>query len=101
MVLTADAVGDHGFTESSPHRADLPAVYNAYARARPDGAGSAEEDRQTLFRPLFATSFLIDDLLDDRGLLEDSRSCCPARRARPPSGRRSCCRAAARPEWSG
>ena len=72
VVLTADAVGGHGFTEGSPHRADLPAVYNAYARARPDGAGSAEEDRQTLFRPLFATSFLIDDLLDDRGLLEDS-----------------------------
>ena len=72
VVLDRGRGRGHGFTEGSPHRADLPAVYNAYARARPDGAGSPDEDRQTLFRPLFATSFLIDDLLDDRGLLQDS-----------------------------
>ncbi len=71
-VLTADGVDGRGFTEASPHRADLPAIYNAYTRARADGAGSPDEDREALFRPLYSTSFLLDDMLGDRGFLADS-----------------------------
>ena len=54
-----------GFVDTTPHRAELPAVYNAYAPAPPEPSDG--DDTQVLFRPLFGTSFLIDDQLDDQG----------------------------------
>jgi len=63
LLVVPQGVGAGGFTEGSPHRAELPAVYNSYVRASDEP--SADEDRQALFRPLFGTSFLIDDFLDD------------------------------------
>ena len=49
-----------GFVDDSAHRADLPPTYNIYAGAPAGGAFEAE--RSII---LFATSFLIDDLLID------------------------------------
>lgn len=60
-----------GFVDTTPHRVDLPAVYNAYAPAPPEP--SEGDDLQVLFRPLFGTSFLIDDQLDEGGF-HDSAS---------------------------
>lgn len=55
-----------GFTDASPHRAALPGAYNRYARTDADAFYDAEhEDEQMLLRPLFLTSYLIDDFLDD------------------------------------
>jgi hypothetical protein len=54
-----------GFVDTMPHRVELPAVYNAYVPATAEPAAS--EDAQALFRPLFGTSFLIDDMLDEQG----------------------------------
>ena len=49
---------------AAPHRAELPAVYNSYVRAA-RRAERRTRTRQALFRPLFGTSFLIDDFLDE------------------------------------
>jgi hypothetical protein len=54
-----------GFVDTTPHRVELPAVYNAYVPAPPEPADG--EEAQVLFRPLFGTSFLIDDQLDEQG----------------------------------
>ena len=57
---------DAGFVDGAAHRRDLPAVYNHYLRCRTDpGYSKAHEAEQALLRPLFITSFLIDDFLAD------------------------------------
>jgi hypothetical protein len=53
-----------GFVETSPHRAELPPTYNAYQTAEP----AADDDWRSLLRPLFMTSFLLDDQLSDTAL---------------------------------
>ncbi|MCW2777797.1 MAG: hypothetical protein JWN17_1522 [Frankiales bacterium] len=58
-----------GFRDASPHRAELPSPYNAYALTTGDAAYEADrEDLQVLFRPLFFTSFVLADALGDGGL---------------------------------
>lgn len=59
----------HGaFSDISAHRAGLAPVYNSYVFNVGDPLYSAEtEALQVLFRPLFTTSFLIDDFLADNG----------------------------------
>ncbi len=55
-----------GFFDSKAHRADLSPVYNYYTRCAGDpGYRTDMEEIQMLFKPLFTTSFLIDDFLDD------------------------------------
>ena len=55
-----------GFNDAAPHRQALAPVYNSYAFTRTDPLYSAgTEALQMLFRPLFMTSFLIDDHLAD------------------------------------
>ncbi len=63
LLVVPTKVEAGGFVEGSPHRSELPAVYNAYVHAGDEP--SPDEDRQALFRPLFGTSFLIDDFLDE------------------------------------
>ena len=64
LMIAPDRVDDRGFRDGSAHRAGLPGIYNLYQRTDSDPAYARErEDQQMLFRPLFATSFLIDDLL--------------------------------------
>ena len=85
------------FDSVAPHRAELPPFYNRYVRTAADpGYDPALEDRQMLMRPLFATSFLIDDALADAGFHGATPSSCRAPRARPPTARRTCSPSAAR-----
>ncbi len=66
LIATPTRVGARGFVDSSPHRADLPSAYNFYVRCSSDSNYSVEgEDVQMLLQPLFTTSFLIDDFLQD------------------------------------
>jgi len=70
LLITPDRVEPHGFIDASPHRASLPASYNSYARVDADpGYEALREGQQMLLRPLFFTSYLIDDFLEDSGLL--------------------------------
>jgi NADPH:quinone reductase-like Zn-dependent oxidoreductase len=59
----------HGaFAETSPHRAGLAPVYNNYVFNSDDPLYASDtEALQVLFRPLFITSFLIDDFVADQG----------------------------------
>jgi len=50
-----------GYVETSAHRAELPPTYNAYQVAEP----AADDDWRSLLRPLFMTSYLIDDQLSE------------------------------------
>lgn len=61
-VLTPGRIGDHDFVDTAQHRAALPPAYNSYLRW--SGLGRGDDERAyMLFRPLYVTSFLIDDWL--------------------------------------
>jgi hypothetical protein len=64
LVVAPDRVDARGFMDGSRHRAKLPSAYNSYVRADGEqGQDRRHDDQQILFRPLFGTSFLIDDFL--------------------------------------
>lgn len=66
LVMTPTNVTDTSMTDGADHRAGLPPVYNRYVRCGADpGYDEALEAEQMLYRPLFFTSFLIDDFLAD------------------------------------
>jgi Protein of unknown function (DUF2855) len=66
LVVKPDRISDGGFQDVSSHRSDLPRTYNVYAATTADPAYVKErEDLQILYRPLFFTSFMLDDFLAD------------------------------------
>jgi hypothetical protein len=66
LVVKPEGVSGRGFTDGADHRAALPPVYNNYALMNPEnGFDPAHDDHQMVYRPLFTTSFVIDDYLDD------------------------------------
>ncbi len=66
LLVTPGRVNPRAFVDVSPHRAALPSAYNGYQRIDADPAHDpAREDHRMLLWPLFFTSFLIDDYLDD------------------------------------
>jgi Protein of unknown function (DUF2855) len=71
LVVTPADPSEAGFVDGSPHRAALPSAYHRYLATRADVFYRADtEEIQMLLRPLFFTSFLIDDQLADEGLTE-------------------------------
>jgi hypothetical protein len=71
LVTPADA-GERGFVDASPHRERLPSAYHRYLATSGDPFYRPDtEELQMLLRPLFFTSFLIDDQLDDDGLIAE------------------------------
>ena len=56
--------GGPGFADVAEHRAELPAVYNQYLRTPPD---ATHLDETLLLRPLYGTSFLLEDFLRSGG----------------------------------
>jgi len=66
LVLSASGVTASGFYDAAPHRQPLNAVYNQYRRTK-NAAGFAPQDNHlnALLRPMFTTSFLLDDFLFD------------------------------------
>lgn len=65
-VLTPERLSPDRLSDGAAHRSALPVVYNQYQRTRSDPLYTADtEDLQALLRPLFITSWLIDDFLDD------------------------------------
>lgn len=66
-VLAPQRTNAAGFVDGAPHRAGLHAVYNHYLRTATDPLYRDDnEDVQALLRPLFITSWLIDDFLEDQ-----------------------------------
>jgi NADPH:quinone reductase-like Zn-dependent oxidoreductase len=69
LLVTPVSVNEYRFTDGSPHRAELPSAYHHYATTSRDPFYRADtEELQMLLRPLFFTSFLIDDQLAAEGL---------------------------------
>ncbi len=66
VVLTPAHLTTSGFQDAALHRSQLHPVYNQYLRCNTDPFYTASsEPVQALLRPLFVTSFLIDDFLAD------------------------------------
>ena len=61
LVLRPEAAERGAITDTSPHRAELPAPYNQYVPA--GGDGEEAEGRVAVLRPLFATGFLLGEHL--------------------------------------
>jgi len=67
LVVRPGKTGGRSFRDDSPHRRDLPEVYNWYQRSDNDPFQSAaSEPLHAIFRPLFVTAFgLADDLAEN------------------------------------
>ena len=74
LIVQPDRVNAGGFVDGADHRAALPAVYNQYLRCSSDpGYHPKREAEQMILRPLFFTSFLIDDFLKDNAFFGAER----------------------------
>src|SRR4051812_46799495 len=66
-VLQPERLSAQGFRDAAPHRAELHAIYNQYVRCAANPFRSEGHDaEEALLRPLFITSWLIDDFLADQ-----------------------------------
>jgi hypothetical protein len=66
IVVTPGRVDERGFREVSEHRSKLPSPYNNYVLTTTDAAYEAdEEDLLILYRPLFWTSYMLADQMED------------------------------------
>lgn len=62
LVVKAGRVSPNGFTDVMEHRQALPVIYNQYANCATDPLYRKDmEVFQSIYRPLFMTSFLIND----------------------------------------
>ncbi|XOV89885.1 MAG: DUF2855 family protein [Pseudomonadota bacterium] len=66
LKVKPEKVSNRGFTDASSHRSGLPAVYNQYAAMTPEnGFDPRFDNHMMIYRPLFTTSFVIEDFLSD------------------------------------
>jgi hypothetical protein len=66
LVVTPGRARPHGFTDEAAHRRDLAPVYNQYARMNEAlGFDPRHDNHQMIYRPLFTTSFVLDDYFGD------------------------------------
>jgi hypothetical protein len=68
LIVEPGKVDDGGFSDLAAHRQAMAPIYSRYARV--DAQGMYEQSRegqQMVLWPLFFTSFLIDDFIDDGG----------------------------------
>ena len=66
FVASPVSISDSGFVDGMKHRQSLHPVYNQYSRVSGDPSYvAALEAQQMILRPLFMTSFLIEDFLRD------------------------------------
>jgi hypothetical protein len=64
LIATPVSVTQSGFVDGAEHRRELPAIYNQYTAVSGDPSYSEDrEAQQMVLRPLFMTSFLIEDFL--------------------------------------
>lgn len=67
LVITADKVTDQSFFDIDESRKSISSVYDQYVRCAADpGYQADKEDWQLNFRPLFMTSFVLDDFVSEK-----------------------------------
>jgi len=64
LVVDAVKISGSGFSDGALHRASLNGVYNRYVRVK-NAEGYESEHINALLRPMFLTSFLLDDFIRD------------------------------------
>ncbi|TDF39373.1 DUF2855 family protein [Alteromonadaceae bacterium M269] len=66
LLITADKVTDYGLRDSSSWRVSNSPVYDNYVRCATDISYQADQEAWDLnFRPLYMTSFILDDYLSE------------------------------------
>lgn len=65
IVVRPGRLSPQGFQDVIDHRAKLHSVYNSYSYTSSDPSYAVQTPIQPVLRPLFMTSFLIDDFLAD------------------------------------
>ncbi len=71
LLAEAGEIRKTGFVDISTHRLTLPPVYNFYFHTQQDSSYTPEtENIQLIFRPLFTTSFLIDDFIAENNIFD-------------------------------
>ncbi|WVM87810.1 DUF2855 family protein [Halopseudomonas pachastrellae] len=66
IIMNPVRISERGFYDGIPHRLELTSAYNQYQRISTDAAYRAEDENyQMLLRPLFITSFMLADFLED------------------------------------
>jgi hypothetical protein len=74
LVVRPERMDEAGFRDASAHRAELPRPYNVYATTTGDPSYErGVEDLQILYKPLFMTSFMLDDFIADSGFFGADR----------------------------
>jgi hypothetical protein len=68
LIVEPTRIDQKGFRDGSAHRQHLPAPYNGLTTTSADPAYDEKlEDLQVLYRPLFMTSFVLADFVQDNG----------------------------------
>lgn len=68
LRVRPERVTERGFYDGAAHRKALTSAYNQYMRCSADAAYRPEDENyQMLVRPLFITSFMLADFLQDNG----------------------------------
>ena len=71
VVLEPKQLTSRGFIDGASHRQEQHTIYNQYTRCQADAwHQDGQEDLEALLRPLFATSWLVDDFLADQNFFE-------------------------------
>lgn len=74
FIATPVAISSGGFLDGAKHRQELHPVYNQYTRVGGDPSYVPSlEAQQMILRPLFVTSFLIEDFLRDNDYFDADR----------------------------
>lgn len=74
LLVTVNNVSSKGFVDNAKHRQALPPIYNFYTNTEQDPAFTLETEKLiSIFRPLFVTSFLIDDYLAEQNFYNTSQ----------------------------
>jgi len=79
LRLRPERIRDTRLNDAIEHRAQLPAVYNSYARTdREAKFDTSMEDERMLLAPLYATSFCLYDYLQDNDYFSASQVIIPS-----------------------
>ena len=70
MDMQPGKLSKHGFADVAEHRSGLHSLYSNYSFTSADPSYGAHAELQPVLRPLFTTSFLIDDFLADEGFFD-------------------------------
>ncbi|MDH5605130.1 MAG: DUF2855 family protein [Cyclobacteriaceae bacterium] len=74
LLVTIKNITRKGFVDDTEHRQALPPIYNFYSNTEQDPTFTPETEKLiSIFRPLFVTSFLIDDYLADQNFYNATR----------------------------